>query len=259
MPTSINGWSVLRPNSSQLKTLRVPGVPGRSITAHKAILPIFLALAHEYNDTIAPLKGGTFDEWSYSYRKSRMSGKWSDHSSGTAVDFNSAHEGAQGSGPYSWWTQGTRSEKAVALKRKYHLIWGGAESLGGDYSRAYWDWMHWSARPGTNPQHYIDLAHHLGINADGTTVAPAQLPVVDASKIASVANDWEVNSQVLLITKALNKVGIPVNNTSKFDAEVKKAYRAWQNKIHASTGLGIPDFNDLTKLGEKSGLFRVVA
>ena len=158
---SICGWPVQSPGSQKLATGLVPGVD-RKLTARVEALPLFLALAVDYNRWVAPLEGGVFDDWSYCYRKSRTNSSWSDHSSGAAVDFNSAHEGSQNLGNKEFFAQPDKAKAISRLKRIYSvLIWGG------DYRDAFYDPMHWAARPGVSPAQVAALVQKLGISKAG--------------------------------------------------------------------------------------------
>ncbi|CAB4173510.1 hypothetical protein UFOVP1183_49 [uncultured Caudovirales phage] len=169
MATSINGWVVLEPTDPHLVTRVIPGTT-RKLRMRDDVLPLFLALAAEYHRTIAKIDTGTLDDWGYAHRIANASTKWSDHSSGTAMDLNATGEGRQGTGPFAWWKTTTRYLRATALKKKYAVvIWGGAASLGGDYVQsANWDWMHWAIRPGVNVTAVKAQILKMKINPDGT-------------------------------------------------------------------------------------------
>lgn len=159
---SICGWLVLSPGSRKLATGLVPGVD-RKLVARVEALPMFLALAVDYNRWVAPLEGGVFDDWSYCYRKSRIANSaWSDHSSGAAVDFNSAHEGSQNLRNKEFFAQPDKVKAISRLKRIYPLlIWGG------DYRDAFYDPMHWAIKPGVSPAQVAALVLKLGISQAG--------------------------------------------------------------------------------------------
>lgn len=172
MPTSINGWEVLdNPpwSDPRLETKPVPGVPTRKLKMRKEVLPLFLALAKDYHDTIAPIDEGELDDWSYSYRDARYSSSWSDHASGTAVDLNAGKEGWLGMTNYSWWADPKRHKAAQAIKARYEVVmWGGSKDFGGDYyNGSTVDWMHWAIKPGVTIEQVQSVISKLGIDENG--------------------------------------------------------------------------------------------
>lgn len=169
LSTSINGWVVLDPTSPLLVSRLIPGTT-RKLRMRSDVLPLFLALAAEYHRTIAKIDVGTLDDWGYSHRIANASTKWSDHSSGTAMDLNATAEGRQGTGPIVWWRTANRYLKATALKKKFAVvIWGGAKGLGGDYNLGqYTDSMHWAVAPTANLTRVKAQIVKMRINPDGT-------------------------------------------------------------------------------------------
>lgn len=185
VPTSINGWPVLSPGDSKIATGTIPGTT-RKLTMRKDVLPLFLALAADYNARISDLDNErVIDDWGYAYRKSRLSSAWSDHSSGTAMDLNAAQEGQQNMRPMNWWVRTKNSARATRLKRLYEVvIWGGADECGGDYQNPrYVDWMHWSLKPGSKPDDVARVIKKLKIGSDGSRPGALQLRK-DRSKYA---------------------------------------------------------------------------
>jgi len=172
MPNSINGWAVLdNPpwSDPRLDTKPVPGVPSRSLKLRREVLPLFLALAKDYHDTISPIDEGALDDWSYSYRDARYSPSWSDHASGTAIDLNASKEGWLGMNNYSWWANPAKHRAAQAIKQRYEVVmWGGSKDFGGDYHNGSTvDWMHWAIKPGVTIAQVQDVIKRLGITEDG--------------------------------------------------------------------------------------------
>lgn len=172
MPTSINGWEVLdNPpwSDPRLETKPVPGVPSRKLKLRREVLPLFLALAKDYHDTIEPIDQGDLDDWSYSYRDARYSSSWSDHASGTAIDLNASKEGWLGMNNYSWWANPSRYKAAQAIKARYEVVmWGGSKDFGGDYyNGSTVDWMHWAIKPGVTVAQVQDVIRKLGIDENG--------------------------------------------------------------------------------------------
>lgn len=173
MPVSINGWPVLdNPpwSDPRLDRRPVPGVPTRTLTMRREVLPLFLALAKDYHDTIAPIDQGALDDWSYSYREARASSSWSDHASGTAVDLNASAEGWLGMSNYKWWSNPSKYLAAQAIKKRYEVVmWGGSKDFGGDYyNGSTVDWMHWAIKPGVSLAQVQAVIAKLGIQSDGT-------------------------------------------------------------------------------------------
>ena len=172
MPNSINGWTVLDDppwSDPRLETKPVPGVPSRSLKLRREVLPLFLALAKDYHDTIAPIDEGVLDDWSYSYRDARYSSSWSDHASGTAIDLNAGKEGWLGMGNYKWWSNPAKHKAAKAIKDRYEVVmWGGSKDFGGDYyNGSTVDWMHWAIKPGVTLSQVKSVISKLGIDEDG--------------------------------------------------------------------------------------------
>lgn len=166
-PTSIGGFAVVEPGSSLLKTGTVPGTNIR-LTMRRDVLPLFLALAREYHDTVAPLRYGECG--AYNYRAAMGGGGWSDHAAGVAVDLNWGHEGAPG----LYGGMSTMSKAQVvacaALKQKYRVVlWGGDAARGGDYTQPKnWDPMHYALRPGVTSATVASAIKELRIQPNGT-------------------------------------------------------------------------------------------
>ena len=150
---SINRWPVLRRGDQRLGTKQIPGTKIR-LTGRREVLPYLVALAADYNATIAPLIPG--EVGAYNYRPSRVSSSWSNHASGTAVDINYSHEGAQRLTNRKWWQ---RKRTAVdALQRKYKLL-----NWGGNWSDKYYDPMHWELKRGTTVAQVQREIRRLGL------------------------------------------------------------------------------------------------
>ena len=167
MVVSIRGYSVLDPTSSQLKSGKVPGT-NITLRMRADVLPLFLALARDYHDTVAPLRYGECG--AYNYRPAMGGGGWSDHAAGVAVDLNWGHEGAAGLlGGMSTMSK-AQVTACAALKEKYRVvIWGGDAARGGDYSQPKnWDPMHYALKPGTSMASVRAVIAALGIAPDGT-------------------------------------------------------------------------------------------
>jgi hypothetical protein len=131
------------------------------------ILPLFLALAVDYNHEVALLRHGECG--GYAYRQAHAANAFSDHSSGTALDLNWGHEGAQG--PRGG--MATMSDRQIAacalLKKAYKVvIWGGDKARGGDYALPKnWDPMHYAIRRGVTVAQVRQVIHDLDIDENG--------------------------------------------------------------------------------------------
>lgn len=173
MATSINGWPVIKMWTSDLATGVVPGTDVH-LSVCKPVLPLFLAIAAEYNKTVAPLRKNECGGWNP--RKARASKlAWSDHSSGTAIDLNWNHEGAMGAHGGMSTMSPEQIAACVAIKNKFSVImWGGDKARGGDYVQPKnWDPMHFALKPGTTQSQVNTIITLLGIQGDGI-IKPAK-------------------------------------------------------------------------------------
>lgn len=210
--TSINGWSVITSNTDPL--LETAKIPGTNITicGRSRVLPLFLALAAEYNTTVAALREGECGMWNP--RKARMANAWSDHASGTAIDLNWNHEGAMGAKGGMVTMTAAQIKECRRLRDKYQVVWGG------DYhNQNAWDPMHFAIKPGYGLVAVGLVISSLGIKADGT-VKPA-------------LNNIMSNSVIINMTqRALNKTmaaGLVVDGIlgPKTSAAIKDAERKY--------------------------------
>lgn len=169
---SINGWDVItKQTDKRLVSKVVPGTKIR-LRMHKDVIRLFLALAADYNREVAKLRAGECGAYVYRQAKLSKAGTWSDHSSGTAVDLNWAHEGAVG--PRGGMKTMTDEQIAAcaALKKRYKVvIWGGDKARGGDYAQSKnWDPMHFAIKPGTTIADVKKVVADLGIDDAGVRV-----------------------------------------------------------------------------------------
>jgi hypothetical protein len=166
-PTSIGGFAVIEPGSALLKTGVVPGTNVR-LTMRRDVLPLFLALARAYHDTVAPLRYGECG--AYNYRAAMGGGGWSDHAAGVAVDLNWGHEGASGLLGGMATMSPAQVKACAALKQRFRVvIWGGDKARGGDYVKpSNWDPMHFALRPGVTSADVAAVLRDLRIQPDGT-------------------------------------------------------------------------------------------
>ena len=160
-PKSINGWPVLPPGDRRLATGTVPGTKVR-LTLRREVLPFFLALAADYNETIEPLSLGKNDDGGYCYRESRVSPNWSNHASGTAIDLNWSGHGSRNLANRKWWNLRRNKTAVDVIKKRYKIV-----NWGGDWSDRYYDPMHWELKRGTSVADVERLIDKLGIDAKG--------------------------------------------------------------------------------------------
>lgn len=158
---SINGWPVLRPGDRRLKTGVIPGTRIR-LTLRDVALPLFQALAADYNEMIEPLSLGKNDDGGYAYRTSRESERWSNHASGTAVDLNWSGHGSRNLANRKWWDLRRNRTATDILKKRYAIV-----NWGGDWSDRYYDPMHWELKAGTNAASVRGILMKLHIDEHG--------------------------------------------------------------------------------------------
>ena len=120
--TSPNGW----PASEDRKELGIESftVPGTQIkfACAKAVAPILINFAKEFNESVEPIDVGQLDDWGYAFRMTRGSDKvLSNHSSGTAIDLNAIKHPLGKSNTFN------KDQRNIInlLITKYGLAWGG--------------------------------------------------------------------------------------------------------------------------------------
>jgi len=166
--TSINGWEVIESYGDP--RLGLKAVPGTTVKLkmRKEVLPLFLALVADYHREVAKLRPA--ETGAFNPRRSALSPtKWSDHSSGTAVDVNWGHEGAVGPNGGMKFMTDAQIKACAKIKERYEIvIWGGDKKRGGDYSTpSYWDPMHYALKPGTTLKDVERVIKKLGIKPNG--------------------------------------------------------------------------------------------
>ena len=122
MTSSSNGWPASKDKAEiGIKSFAVPGTTLK-LQCAQAVAPLLIGFAEEFNRLIENIDGAKLDDWGYCFRDVRgVTGKLSNHSSGTAIDLNAMKHplGKVGTFP---------NEKVPmirALAKKYGLIWGG--------------------------------------------------------------------------------------------------------------------------------------
>ena len=119
---SANGWPASKDKASiGVKSFAVPGTSVK-LQCAEAVAPLLIGFACEFDKLIENIDGGTPDDWGYAFRDIRgVTGKLSNHSSGTAIDLNATKHPLGKIGTFP-------NEKVPmirALAKKYGLIWGG--------------------------------------------------------------------------------------------------------------------------------------
>ena len=120
--TSPNGW----PASEDRKALGIESftVPGTKIkfACAKAVAPLLVNFAKEFNELVEPIDQGQLDDWGYAFRMTRGSDRvLSNHSSGTAIDLNAIKHPLGKSNTFN------KDQRNIInlLITKYGLAWGG--------------------------------------------------------------------------------------------------------------------------------------
>jgi len=119
---SANGWPASKDRAEiGIKSFTVPGTDLK-LSCAEAVAPLIIGFASEFHRLIENIDGAKLDDWGYCFRDVRgVTGKLSNHSSGTAIDLNATQHplGKVGTFP---------NEKVPmirALAKKYGMIWGG--------------------------------------------------------------------------------------------------------------------------------------
>jgi len=119
---SPNGW----PASEDRKLLGIKSftVPGTKIklACAKAVAPLLVNFAKEFNELVEPIDQGQLDDWGYAFRMTRGSDRvLSNHSSGTAIDLNAIKHPLGKSNTFN------KDQRNIInlLITKYGLAWGG--------------------------------------------------------------------------------------------------------------------------------------
>lgn len=267
MPTSINGYPVLSGwGSSLLGRFRVPGTR-KSVYLREDVAPVFLALLSEIDKTVLDLDRGPLD--GFARRPSRYTYRWSNHASGTAIDFR--YDVLKADRRRHMTDSQRRQMKALLNKyvvrngafKKKLFIWGG------DWRAV--DEMHIEIARGVSTSDIKKAMTQLGINSDGTFKKPGALPPKPKPNpnlpTVSLANvqPGKTSVGVKVVQQALAKEGllaksdVSTKNVGFFGPRTKAAYQKWQIRCgyRGSDADGIPGAASLKLLGNKHG-FRVV-
>lgn len=119
---SANGWKASKDKTEiGIKSFQVPGT-SLKLQCAEACAPLLIGFTSKFHKLIEPVDGATLDDWGYCFRDVRgVTGKLSNHSSGTAIDLNATKHPLGKIGTFP-------NEKVPmirALAKKYGLIWGG--------------------------------------------------------------------------------------------------------------------------------------
>lgn len=166
---SQNGWRVLQ--RSECVTI---AVPGGELAVHPKLAVIFTDLATQWHTRVSRLLWPGC--WGHAVRPIKGSQSYSNHSSGTAVDF-SAPELPQGVAARILLTAGELSTVAE-LEARYApvLEWGGR------WSGKSVDSMHWEVAKGVTVEQVDALTARLGgVSADPPAAPPAPAPAPAAT------------------------------------------------------------------------------
>jgi hypothetical protein len=147
MARSYNGQLVGAASVLGIKTYTVPGTQVR-VALRPFAAPVLLWIGSQIDKRVANIDVTAGhrepDDWGYAYRNTRGQNTWSNHASGTAVDYNATS-----------WPRGVRRMNArqVAECRRIRDEANRAGGMrlvdwGGDYVRAPVDQMHWELASG---------------------------------------------------------------------------------------------------------------
>jgi len=182
---SQNGWPYI--SNYGVAPLQSGKIPGSSVSLsmHRDVLPLFLAIAAEYNKKIRKIDGS--QSAGFGFRNNQTN-----HRSGTAMDLNWSDEGAQSDSQalHDWWRgkkspaapwsslSGNPARTAVQIRDHFNkfgkiIEWYGSSKVGGDLIAGQGitsDWMHWQIDQNTKPgpAKIKDVIKKLGIGPDGT-------------------------------------------------------------------------------------------
>lgn len=153
MSTSRNGFTVIKPNSGGLWSL--PWVTGSVMAG--AVWVVFNWLGAQYNRRVEPIRRAA--SWGYAYRVVRGGSSWSNHASGTAVDFNADAHPFRTAASASFTSGQIATCDRIVAESGDVLKW-----LSGH------DPMHWEIRPGVTLAQVEAFATRLLQDALGVPV-----------------------------------------------------------------------------------------
>lgn len=253
MAISYNGWNVGGTSSIGIQTYRVPGTDVR-VPLRPSAAPILLWIGSQIDQRVANIDVSaghrTPDDWGYAYRQTRGGTSWSNHASGTAVDWNATR-----------WPRGVfrMSNAQVAecreILREVNTATGKRiVDWGGNYRAAIIDQMHWELSYGVTAEDVRRVVAKLTVR-----------PKLDLSKLRDAAtNDIRLGKATRPIatkelSRALNDVGLlkRIYIGGRFTKRKRARYADWQVKCGAVRGTkaanGIPGEGSLKRLAAVTG------
>ena len=141
---SQNGWPVKEAESANWI---LPQISGRVLAG--PVWVVLFCFARQFNDRVEKID--KLQSWGWTYRKIAGSVKWSNHASGTAVDFNATVHPQKKSGTFS--------SAQVAEIRKILKAFGGVLRWGDGFSPV--DEMHFEIAPGVTEARVQKMATML--------------------------------------------------------------------------------------------------
>lgn len=194
MATSQNGWTVI-PDSPAGRALLDSDPLIRNVTIPNGmrkgdVAVVFRWLAREYDRRVERLTAG--ECWGWFVKKIEGGVSYSNHASGTAVDFN-APDNPMGTGttPKSMTTEQIAECHALEAESGYVLRWGG------DFSRN--DPMHWEIIGDS-----VDVRNLANRIREQEMTTPQDIWAFDIDPSAGSHSAWGALWTVLQRSKALN-------------------------------------------------------
>jgi hypothetical protein len=209
MARSYNGQLVGSAAALGIKTYTVPGTRVR-VALRPLAAPILLWIGTQLDKRVADVDVTAGhrepDDWGYAYRNTRGQNTWSNHASGTAVDYNATS-----------WPRGVRrmSARQVAECRRIRDEVNRAAGKrlvdwGGDYVVAKVDQMHWELASGVTA---ADVTRAMRALASKPALKlAAKKPAVKKAAVVTVPTAPPLKE--LLEMKLTDKITIPADYQS---------------------------------------------
>lgn len=254
MTRSQNGWTASQKRSSiGITTIAVDGVEFVGGVRSGDVKTVLGYVAQQVHDRVE--KAVNPGCWGYSYRANKNDpNALSNHSSGTAIDFN-APKHPNGTP--------TRNSFSAAQVAEVHRILDEVDHLvrwGGDYQHTV-DSMHFEINGDEAAIAALAKKLRNGGGGGGGGTVDTDLPVVNLARVSAAAeHPGAALPGVKRIQAALNaELGTDLKVDGVFGENTKSAYAAWQRKLGYSgaDADGVPGEKSLAELGH--GRFRVNA
>lgn len=250
---SYNGWSVGTASMLSIKSYRVPGT-SVYVTLRPVAAPILLWIGSQVDQRVANIDVSaghrTPDDWGYAYRYTRGAYSWSNHASGTAVDFNAT----QWPRTLYRMTNAQVAECRQILAEVNHAAGKRIVDWGGNYRAAVIDQMHWELAYGVSSadvsRAVANLTHRGTL--DLSRLQWAATHDVKAGKATRPVATKELSS-------ALNEVGLlkKIYVGGRFTERKRRQYAEWQVMCGAARGSkaanGVPGAGSLQRLATRTG------